>query len=118
METQLVWETQSDVEALGLQEMLEGEGIVAKLVHHRDTAYPGIADKSRSGTEVRVAADQAVRAGELIREYLAAEPVGDPSIGPPPDKGPPPGLKGPGWLLTSLILLGLLAVAAYLASPN
>ncbi|MCZ6807348.1 MAG: DUF2007 domain-containing protein [Deltaproteobacteria bacterium] len=113
METHSVYETDDEVQALALQEALEREGIAAILINHRDTAYPGITDRLRHGTEIRVEADQVDKATELIREFIAAEPVEGPPIAPPPDPGPRPGLRGPGWLITTLIFLGLLAASAY-----
>ncbi len=113
METRSVYETDDEVQALALQEALESEGIAAVLVNHRDTAYPGITDRLRHGTEIRVEADQVDKAAQLIREFIAAEPVEGAPIAPPPDSGPAPGLRGPSWLITTLIFLGLLAAAAY-----
>ena len=118
METKLVHETQTEQEAMALQEMLEREGIAAALVNHRDTAYPGIADKSRSGTEVRVPEEQAARAVALIREYLAAEPIEGPPDAPPPDRRAAPGITGPGWLVISLVFFALLVAAIYLSNPE
>ncbi len=114
METRSIYETDDEVQALALQEALEAEGIAAVLVNHRDTAYPGITDRQRHGTEIRVEIDQVERATQLVEEFLAAQPVEGPPIAPPPDKGPKPGTRGPGWLIITLILLGLLGVAAYL----
>lgn len=113
METISVYETDDEVQALALQEALEGEGIAAVLINHRDTAYPGITDRLRHGTEIRVEANHVERAKELIREFIAAEPVEGPPIAPPPDSGPAPGVRGPGWLLITLTFLGLLAAASY-----
>jgi len=113
METRSIYETDDEVQALALQEALEREGIAAVLVNHRDTAYPGITDRLRHGTEIRVEADQVERATVLIREFMAAEPIEGPPVAPPPDRGPRPGLRGPGWLIITLILLGILALAAY-----
>ncbi|MGB5695519.1 MAG: DUF2007 domain-containing protein [Polyangiales bacterium] len=118
METRRVHETDDEVQALALQEALESEGIAAVLINHRDTAYPGITDRQRHGTEIRVEADQVAKATELIEEFLAAQPVEGPPIAPPPDSAPAPGLRGPGWLVITLILLGLLGVAAYLLNDN
>jgi hypothetical protein len=118
METQNVYETDDEVQALALQEALESAGIAAVLVNHRDTAYPGITDRLRHGTEIRVEIEQAARATQIIEEFLAAQPVEGPPIAPPPDTGPAPGLRGPGWLVITLILLVLLGVAAYLLNGN
>lgn len=118
METRNVYETDDEVQALALQEALESEGIAAVLVNHRDTAYPGITDRLRHGTEIRVEVDQVARARQLIEEFLAAQPVEGPPIAPPPDRGPRPGLRGPGWLVMTLILLGLLGAAVYLLNGN
>ena len=85
METRSVHETDDEVQALALQEALESEGIAAVLINHRDTAYPGITDRQRHGTEIRVEADQVAKATELIEEFLAAQPVEGPPIAPPPD---------------------------------
>lgn len=118
METRNVYETDDEVQALALQEALEAEGIAAVLVNHRDTAYPGITDRLRHGTEIRVEVDQVEKATQLIEEFLAAQPVEGPPIAPPPDSSPAPGLRGPGWLIISLILLGLMGLAAYLLNAN
>jgi hypothetical protein len=118
METSNVFETDDEVQALALQEALEAEGIAAVLVNHRDTAYPGITDRQRHGTEIRVEVDQVARARRLIEEFLAAQPVEGPPVAPPPDRSPAPGLRGPGWLVITLILLGLLGIAAYLLNGN
>jgi len=118
METRRVHETDDEVQALALQEALESEGIAAVLINHRDTAYPGITDRQRHGTEIRVEADQVAKATELIEEFLAAQPVEGPPIAPPPDSGPAPGVRGPGWLVITLVLLSLLGVAAYLLNGN
>lgn len=118
METQSIYETDDEVQALALQEALESEGIAAVLVNHRDTAYPGITDRQRHGTEIRVEIDQVEKATQLVEEFLAAQPVEGPPIAPPPDMGPKPGTRGPGWLIITLILLGLLGVAAYLLDGN
>lgn len=114
METRSVYETDDEVQALALQEALEAEGIAAVLVNHRDTAYPGITDRQRHGTEIRVEADQVAEARRLIEEFIAAQPIEGPPVAPPPDRGPAPGLRGPGWLVISLIFLGLLGIAVYL----
>jgi hypothetical protein len=119
MQTRNIYETDDEVQALALQEALEAEGIAAVLVNHRDTAYPGIADRQRHGTEIRVELDQAERAARLVKEFLAARPIeGAPAAASPPDAGPAPGLRGPGWLVITLILLGLLALALSLLSGN
>lgn len=118
METPSVYETDDEVQALALQEALEAEGIAAVLINHRDTAYPGITDRQRHGTEIRVDADQVQKATQLIDEFLAAQPVEGPPIAPPPDSGPAPGLRGPGWLIITLIMLGLLGAAAYILNAN
>ena len=118
METRNVYETDDEVQALALQEALEAAGIAAVLVNHRDTAYPGITDRLRHGTEIRVELDQGERATQIIEEFLAAQPVEGPPVAPPPDPGPKPGTKGPGWLVITLILLGLLGVGAYLLNGN
>lgn len=116
METRSVYETDDEVQALALQEALESEGIAAVLVNHRDTAYPGITDRQRHGTEIRVELGQVQMATELIEEFLAAQPVEGPPIAPPPDSSPTSGVAGPGWLVITLIFLGLLGAAAYLLS--
>lgn len=118
METHNVYETDDEVQALALQEALESAGIAAVLVNHRDTAYPGITDRLRHGTEIRVDAEQVAAATQLIEEFLAAQPVEGPPIAPPPSSAPAPGMKGPGWLVITLILLGLLGAAAYLLNGN
>lgn len=118
METRNVYETDDEVQALALQEALESAGIAAVLVNHRDTAYPGITDRLRHGTEIRVELDQVEQATQIIEEFLAAQPVEGPPIAPPPDSGPAPGLRGPGWLVISLILLGLLGVTAYILTAK
>jgi hypothetical protein len=118
METRSVYETDDEVQALALQEALESEGIAAVLVNHRDTAYPGITDRQRHGTEIRVEVDQVAQATQLIEEFLAAQPVEGPPISPPPDSAPAPGLRGPGWLVITLLMLGLLGVAAYILNAN
>ena len=118
METRNVYETDDEVQALALQEALESAGIAAVLVNHRDTAYPGITDRLRHGTEIRVEADQVEKATQLIEEFLAAQPVEGPPVAPPPDPNPPPGLRGPGWLVITLILLGLMGAAVYLLNGN
>jgi hypothetical protein len=118
METRSIYETDDEVQALALQEALEAEGIAAVLVNHRDTAYPGITDRQRHGTEIRVELDQAERAARLIKEFLAAQPIEGAPVAPPPDRGPAPGLRGPGWLVITLILLGLLGLAVFLLSGN
>lgn len=114
METRSVYETDDEVQALALQEALEGEGIAAVLVNHRDTAYPGITDRQRHGTEIRVELDQVAQATQLIEEFLAAQPVEGPPMAPPPDSMPAPGMRGPSSLIITLFLLTLLAVVAYL----
>lgn len=118
METRNVYETDDEVQALALQEALESAGIAAVLVNHRDTAYPGITDRMRHGTEIRVELDQVEQATRLIEEFLAAQPVEGPPIAPPPDSGPSPNVRGPGWLVITLIFLALLGVAAYLLNAN
>ena len=116
-ETKLAHETNTQQEAMALQERLEREGIAAALVDHRDTACTGIVDRARSGTEVRVPADQLDRAKELIREYLAARPIEGPPDAPPPDSAPAAAIRGPGWLIMTLVLFLFLGVAIYLISP-
>lgn len=118
METRNVYETDDEVKALGLQEALEGSGIAAVLVNHRDTAYPGITDRQRHGIEIRVEADQVEEATRIIEEFLAAQPVEGPPISAPPDPGAKPGIRGPGWLIITLILFGLLGLSAYLLNGN
>jgi len=118
METQNVYETDDEVQALALQEALESAGIAAVLVNHRDTAYPGITDRLRHGTEIRVEVDQVEEATQLIEEFLAAQPVEGPPIAPPPDSGVGRVIRGPGWLVITMILLGLLGVTAYLLNAN
>jgi len=118
MDTRSVYETDDEVQALALQEALESEGIAAVLVNHRDTAYPGITDRQRHGTEIRVELDQVERATQLIDEFLAAQPVEGPPIAPPPGSEPGPEVRGPGWLVITLIMLGLLGVAAYILNAN
>ena len=114
METRSVYE----VQALALQEALEEAGIAVVLINHRDTAYPGITDRQRHGTEIRVDEEEVAKATQLIEEFLAAQPVEGPPIAPPPDSEPAPGLRGPGWLLMTLVFLGLLGLAAYLLNGN
>ena len=116
-ETKLVHETATQQEAMALQEMLEREGITAALVDHRDTAFTGIVDRARSGTEVRVPADQLERAKQLIKEYLAARPIEGPPDAPPPDSASAAIARGPGWLIITLVFLLFLGVAIYLISP-
>jgi len=118
METRSVYETDDEVQALALQEALESEGIAAVLVNHRDTAYPGITDRQRHGTEIRVELDQVETATRLIEEFLAAQPVEGPPIASPPDSSPAPGLRGPGWLVITLLMLGLLGVTAYILNAK
>ena len=118
METRNVYETDDEVQALALQEALESAGIAAVLVNHRDTAYPGITDRLRHGTEIRVELDQVEKATTIIEEFLAAQPIEGPPVAPPPDPGPAPGVRGPGWLVITLILLALLGVTAYLLNAN
>ena len=118
METRNVYETDDEVQALALQEALESAGIAAVLVSHRDTAYPGITDRLRHGTEIRVEFDQVEKATTIIEEFLAAHVVEGPPVAPPPDSGPAPGIQGPGWLVITLILLALLAITAYLLNAN
>jgi hypothetical protein len=118
METRSVYETDDEVQALALQEALESEGIAAVLVNHRDTAYPGITDRQRHGTEIRVEMDQVEQATQVIEEFLAAQPVEGPPIAPPPDSNPPPGLRGPRSLIITLLLLTFLGVMAYLLNAK
>ena len=118
METQSIYETDDEVQALALQEALEAEGIAAVLVNHRDTAYPGITDRQRHGTEIRVEIDQVEKATQLVEEFLAAQPVEGPPIAPPPHPGPQPGTRGPSALVITLFLLGLLGGAADLQNGN
>jgi hypothetical protein len=118
METLSVYETDDEVQALALQEALEVEGIAAVLINHRDTAYPGITDRQRHGTEIRVERDQVEKATQLIEEFLAAQPVEGPPIAPPPDSEPAPGVRGPGWLVITLLMLGLLGVTAYILTAK
>ena len=118
METRTVYETDDEVQALALQEALESEGIAAVLVNHRDTAYPGITDRQRHGTEIRVETDQVAEATQLIEEFLAAQPVEGPPIAPPPDSRPAPGLRGPRSLVITLLLLTLMGVAVYLLNAK
>jgi hypothetical protein len=118
METRSVYETDDEVQALALQEALESEGIAAVLVNHRDTAYPGITDRQRHGTEIRVELEQVETATRLIEEFLAAQPVEGPPIAPPPDSSPAPGVRGPGWLVITLLMLGLLGVTAYILNAK
>ncbi|MGB5810059.1 MAG: DUF2007 domain-containing protein [Polyangiales bacterium] len=113
METRSVHETDDEVQALALQEALEQEGIAAVLINHRDTAYPGITDRLRHGTEIRVEADQVEKATAFIRDFLAAEPIEGPPVAPPPDAGPKEGIRGPSVLITTLLFLSLLGIAAY-----
>ncbi len=114
METRSVYETDDEIQALALQEALEQEGIAAVLINHRDTAYPGITDRLRHGTEIRVEADQVSQAQALIRSFVAAEPIEGPPLAPPPDAGPNPTVRGPGWFIITLILFSLLVIGAYL----
>jgi hypothetical protein len=118
METRSVYETDDEVQALALQEALESDGIAAVLVNHRDTAYPGITDRSRHGTEIRVEMDQVDAATRIIEEFLAAQPIEGPPIAPPPDSRPAPGVRGPSSLVITLLLLGILGVVAYLLNGN
>ncbi len=118
METRSIYETDDEVQALALQEALETEGIAAVLVNHRDTAYPGITDRQRHGTEIRVETDQVEKATQIIEEFLAAQPVEGPPVAPPPDSLPPPARRGPRSLIITLILLALMGVAAYLLSAK
>ena len=118
METLSVYETDDEVQALALQEALESAGIAAVLINHRDTAYPGITDRQRHGTEIRVEQDQVEQATQMIEEFLAAQPVEGPPIAPPPDSNPAPGVQGPGWLVITLIMLGLLGVTAYILTAK
>ncbi|MGB3052840.1 MAG: DUF2007 domain-containing protein [Polyangiales bacterium] len=118
METRCVYETDDEVQALALQEALETEGIAAVLVNHRDTAYPGITDRQRHGTEIRIEMDQVEQATQLIEEFLAAQPVEGPPIAPPPDSMPAPGLRGPRSLIITLLILTLLGLAAYLLNAK
>ena len=118
METKNIYETDDEVKALALQEALESAGIAAVLVNHRDTAYPGITDRLRHGTEIRVESDQVEDAKRIIEEFLAAQPVEGPPIAPPPSKGPTKEVRGPGWLVITLILFGFLGVAVYLLNDN
>ena len=118
METLSVYETDDEVQALALQAALESAGIAAVLINHRDTAYPGITDRLRHGTEIRVERDQAEQATQMIEEFLAAQPVEGPPIAPPPDSNPAPGVRGPGWLVITLIMLGLLGVTAYILTAK
>ena len=118
METRSIYETDDEVQALALQEALETEGIAAVLVNHRDTAYPGITDRQRHGTEIRVEMDQVEKATQIIEEFLAAQPVEGPPIAPPPESLPPPARRGPRSLLISLLLLALMVVAAYLLNAK
>ena len=118
METLSVYETDDEVQALALQEALESEGIAAVLISHRDTAYPGITDRQRHGTEIRVERDQVEQATRVIEEFLAAQPVEGPPIAPPPNSEPAPGLRGPGWLVISLLMLTLLGVAGYILNAK
>ena len=106
------------MQALALQEALESEGIAAVLISHRDTAYPGITDRQRHGTEIRVERDQVEQATRIIEEFLAAQPVEGPPIAPPPNSEPAPGLRGPGWLVISLLMLTLLGVAGYILNAK
>jgi hypothetical protein len=71
MDTRSVYETDDEVQALALQEALESEGIAAVLVNHRDTAYPGINDRQRHGTEIRVELDQVAQATHVIEGFRA-----------------------------------------------
>jgi len=118
METKNIYETDDEVKALALQEALESAGIAAVLVNHRDTAYPGITDRLRHGTEIRVEADQVADATRVIEEFLAAQPVEGPPVAPPPSPGLAKPVRGPGWLIISLILLGLFGMAVYLLNDN
>ena len=118
METRRVYETDDEVQALALQEALESRGIAAVLINHRDTAYPGITDRQRHGTEIRVEEDQVDKAARVIEEFLAAEPIEGPPLSPPPDSQAAPGLRGPGWLVLMLVLLGALGLAVYWLSPR
>ena len=118
METLSVYETDDEVQALALQEALESEGIAAVLISHRDTAYPGITDRQRHGTEIRVEREQVEQATRVIEEFLAAQPVEGPPIAPPPNSEPAPGLRGPGWLVISLLMLTLLGVAGYILNAK
>jgi hypothetical protein len=118
METLSVYETDDEVQALALQEALESAGIAAVLINHRDTAYPGITDRQRHGTEIRVERGQVEQATQMIEEFLAAQPVEGPPIAPPPDSNPAPGVRGPGWLVITLIMLGLLGATAYILTAK
>jgi hypothetical protein len=118
METLSVYETDDEVQALALQEALESEGIAAVLINHRDTAYPGITDRQRHGTEIRVEGAQVQKATQIIEEFLAAQPVEGPPIAPPPSSEPAPGVRGPGWLVITLLMLGLLGVVAYILNAK
>ncbi len=97
---------------------MESEGIAAALVNHRDTAYPGITDRLRHGTEIRVEDGQIAQARQVIEEFLAAQPIEGAPIAPSPDTEPPPERRGPGWLIITMIMLGLLGAASYLLNAN
>ncbi len=118
METLSVYETDDEVQALALQEALESEGIAAVLINHRDTAYPGITDRQRHGTEILVEHNQVEKAKQLIEDFLAAEPIEGPPVAPPPDSEPAAGLRGPGWLVVTLVMLSLLGVGAYILNAK
>ena len=87
-------------------------------MNHRDTAYPGITDRLRHGTEIRVEAEQVDRATEVIEEYIASEAIEGPPIAPPPVAGSSASVRGPGWLIITLILLGLLLLVGYFLNVN
>ena len=66
----------------------------------------------------RVERDQVEKATQIIEEFRAAQPVEGPPIAPAPDSRPAPGLRGPGWLVITLLMLTLLGVAAYILNAK
>ena len=103
----------SELEVIALVDVLADAGIESKTSIHRDTAYPGIVDALQPPAEIRVALDQAEQARDLINGFLQADPLpaNSDNTGPSPQLGAVDGWSY-GWILTSLIFVGLLAIVA------
>ena len=89
----------------GYSEIPNAHGIGETGVRMGSGAHP----KTSSIFFTVVEADQVEEATRLIEEFLAAQPVEGPPLAPPPDPAPADGIRGPGWLLITMILLGLIS---------
>ena len=105
----------TEIEVLAIADVLREAGIENKTSIHRDTAYPGIVDGLQPPAEIRVAPNQATDARALIEAFLATEPMPTEDLAQAPDRsvGAVDGWSY-GWIITSLIFVGVLAAIAFL----